>query len=167
MNIQTISLILGIIGTAGTITGGIVAFIRSRVRLTIDVVTWYQASDCVFIYAVITNRSFLSISVSSISAILDGEEVPCSLYPFVVTYRKLPGEEGEGQAEPVRSLPFPLNLGPLNGVSGYLYFRSPKSIVQPLATHLSLLAHTSRKGQVKIECPLQLDAHLRKRYFSI
>ena len=166
MDIQLLSLILGIIGTIGTIIGGVFAFIRSRVRLSIEIIAWLQAQDCLFIYAVITNKSLLAISISSIFAILDGAEIPCSLYPFVVQYRKLPGEEGEGKKEPVRSLPFPLNLGPLSGVAGYLYFRTPQPISQPLSTHLYLLAHTSRKGRVKMKCKLQEDALLHTRYFE-
>ena len=123
MDIQLVSLILGCIGTIGTIAGSVLTFVRSRVRISIDVVSWLQSDDCLFIYALITNNSRLPISVSSISAIMNGVDVPCSLEPFVVTYRKLPGILGKEQFEPVRSLPFPVNLEPLSGVSGYLYFR--------------------------------------------
>lgn len=167
MNIQTLSLILGIIGTTGTIVCGVVAFVKSRVHIDIEIVTWHQTEDCVFVYAVITNKSHIPISISLISAILDDEDVPCSMIPYVVQYKKLPGEHGKGQFEPVRSLPFPLNLGPLSGVSGYLYFRSPRPISQSLSTHLSLSVHTSRKGQVKVECSLQWDDHLHTRYFQL
>lgn len=167
MNVQTLSLILGIIGTTGTIIGGVLTFFMSRVRLSVEVISWHLAEDCLFIYAVISNKSFSPISVSLISAKLDGVEVPCSLEPFVVTYRKLPGEPGRGQYEPVRSLPFPLNLGPLGGVAGYLYFRNSQPISQPLCTPLSLSAHTNRKGQVKLKCKLQQDDHLHTRYFQL
>ena len=94
MNIQTVSLILGAIGTIGTIAGGVIAFVNSRVRISVEVIAWHKAKEFLYIYAVITNNSRLPISISSISAILDDVEVPCSLYPFVVTYRKLPGNEG-------------------------------------------------------------------------
>lgn len=165
MDIQLISLILGCIGTIGTITGSVLTFVRSRVRISVDVVSWLQSDDCLFIYALITNNSRLPISVSSISAIMNGVDVPCSLEPFVVTYRKLPGILGKEQFEPVRSLPFPLNLGPLSGVSGYLYFRNPQPSSQPVSTHLSLSVHTNRKDRVSIECELLEDQFLRTRYF--
>lgn len=167
MNIQTVSLILGAIGTIGTIAGGVIAFVNSRVHISVEVIAWHKAKEFLYIYAVITNNSRLPISISSISAILDDVEVPCSLYPFVVTYRKLPGNEGGGKIEPVRSLPFPLNLGPLNGIAGYLYFRTTQPIVQPLSTHLYLSAHTSRKGRVKLKCKLQWDDLLHTRYFPV
>lgn len=163
---SNVSFILGLIGSLWAAIDVCLTIFRSRVRIGIKIVAYHPSGDCLFVFVSITNRSHLAVSVSEISAKIDGEDVPCSLYPYVVCYRKLPGNLGRGQSEPVRSLAFPLNLTPLGGVAGYLYFRTSRPIAQPLSKRLSLSTHTNRRGRVKVECPLQWDDLLHTRYFQ-
>ncbi|MBO6206817.1 MAG: hypothetical protein J6O73_07745 [Lachnospiraceae bacterium] len=141
---------------------------ENHTKISVTITAWHCADDCLFIFATFKNHSHLPISISLVSAELDGVPVQCSLLPKTVYYEQLPGEPGRLlPPEPVRSLPFPLNLDPLGGVAGYLYFRTDQAIQEKPSTLLTLELCTNRRGPMKCQCTLQWDDLLHTRYFPV
>ena len=166
--LERLSLYLGLFSSAWAVFDIWQKVRENQVNLSVDITAWHCAEDCLFVFATIKNRSHLPVSISLISAELDGSDVQCSLLPKTIYYEQLPGNQGRIlPPEPVRSLPFPLNLTPLGGAAGYLYFRTAQPICEKPSTLLTLVLCTNRKGQVKRRCRLQWDDRLHTRYFPV
>lgn len=141
---DNITLAIAIFGALGNIANWIVNYCRSRRNITIQINRICHFGNTIVAYVTIQNESRLPISINNISAKIDG-----NLYNgFHVPQRtiKITRQTGDTitATREHSSMSFPLNLGCLSGVSGYLCFDFSKEACEILSTLLTFQVSTNR-----------------------
>ena len=78
-DLTTISLILGSIGTVGTVAGGLRALLASRKNLSIKIVDYTRHEKTVQFFMDIRNKSSFPIAISRIDLSAGPDRTPCEL----------------------------------------------------------------------------------------
>lgn len=151
---ENITLLLAIIGSVGTISNWIFYWITTRKNITISIVGHFWHSNCLLIYAHITNNSRLTIALNDISFVLNTKTISCSPIPTKVFEKvyKRGNEIVDKQTD--YSFQMPITLHPLCGTSGYLYFPFEEESVVPAPSSLTFVIHTNRGKVIKKTLPL-------------
>ena len=154
---ENITLALSIFGSIGALVTFVSSFVTKRKNLKINLVSYAYRKDLHWLILVISfeNRSQLPIAITSISAILNGQEISPIPYPHCVSeYTHRFGLEVIDKKFEY-NLKLPADIQQLSSVSGYVLLDvSPKEF-ENLSTPLTLLVHSTRGRVQKIE--LQLD----------
>ena len=148
MNIQVVSLILGSIGTVGTIIAGIYAFFSSLTRLKVELYLFDVTPRSYIAFMSFTNKSRMPISITDVQIVIDGKRYSCIRVP-VNAYEINKSHNGVVTMDKqVPSMDFPVNLPALSGLSGFLVFRVESQIQSQLSTPLNFVIHTNRKRSI-------------------
>lgn len=155
---ENITLALSIFGSVGTVITWLVSFMKNRKKFSIIVNGYRFDSQGLLLYVQIINRSYLSLSISDISIKLNDQTFYTDKIPVKVletTIRK--GFEIIEQKTDY-SMPFPVQLSPLGGCSGYLNFSFEKDIPQLPSNMVTAVIHSNRglpcRKKLKLENPL-------------
>lgn len=141
---ENITFILALIGSIGTVAGGIYSFWCSRVRLEMKIVDFVQHGDIVQLFVEIQNQSSLPICISSISIVEASRKYRCELLQ-----KKIRSSGDLLYRTPL----FPLNIPPRTGVLYYFEFLDAPDMLLIPGKSLALSFDTNRR---KIERSLVL-----------
>ena len=150
---ENVTLLLSILGIAGSASSWLYTIIKSRKRFEVRINGYRANAHGVLLHVQLINKSTLALSIGNIS-ICSGKEYPANPLPAKVLSRThRVGDEVKSHKE-YYSMSFPVNLPPLCGVSGYLYFSSGEEIFPQLSNNVTLIVHTNRGREVKKTLPL-------------
>lgn len=152
-----ITLALSIFGAFGTLVTFISSHItkRKNLKIKINATNHNSILQRMIVNITFENHSHLPIAVTSISAIIDGEEFKCMPYPhYVGEYSYRSGNEVVERIF-THNLELPSDISQLSAVSGYVLFDVTLDILEKLSTPVILLIHSTRGKVQKIQ--LQLD----------
>lgn len=150
---ENITLALSIFGSIGTLITFISSYLTKRKNLKIHIVssTYKQNLQRLVLIITFENRSRLPISVTSTSAIINGNEYELLQHPHCV------GEYTHKHGNNVvdrkfeYNLRFPSDIQQLSAISGYLLFDVVPKELENLSTPLILQVHSTRGLVQKIE----------------
>lgn len=139
---ENITLIIAVIGCAGSVSLWIYNFVTSRCKIDMELVRMYEPDIMIACYVAFTNRSRLPVSITSVCVVIDGvcfQCIPISYPVFTVTNSKT-GEIIQQHF----TLSLPINLCSLSGVSGFLAFDIPREFLKKTSTPLTFEVSTNR-----------------------
>lgn len=151
---DNITLALSIFGSIGTICTWLYNYIKIRKSFTIELNGYRFNPKGLLLHVQFVNKSTLSLSINEIAIKHNEIEYPCSKIPQKVleTTHKV-GKEIVSHKE-YYSLEFPINLPPLCGASGYLYFSSDSENFPKLSTETTVIIRSNRGRAVEKKLPL-------------
>lgn len=154
LNKDNLTFLMSLIGFLGTISGWAYFWVTTRKNLSMRISGYNWNRKGLLVYFQITNNSRTSIAINDISIILFGNEYQCPPIPTKVmdTTRRI-GNEVVSRKE-FFSATFPINLAPLCGNSGYLYFPFEPEIQQPVPNKACFVVRTNRGKEWKTLLPL-------------
>ena len=141
---ENIAFALSIFASIGTIGTWTCSFFKSRKRLYSELNAYRTNPHGLLVHMQFSNKSTMPLSINEISILIDGNEYTACKIPQKVK------EESTRVGNIIRSqhdyfsMDFPINLPPLCGDSGYLYFSSEKEIFPPLSNRVNLIIRTNR-----------------------
>lgn len=146
---SNITLLLSIIGSVGTVSSWIHHWITTRINFSISVNGYsYVESKGLLLHATFSNHSRLSLSINDICLKSNDLEYSCSAIPqkvLEITNRR--GKDILSHHE-YFSMDFPINISPLSGKSGYVYFPLDSKISLTLPNTVDFVICTNR-GKVR------------------
>jgi len=151
MDVQVLSLILGAIGTLGSVITGLTAYVRSRVRIRTDLVLFYKNLSGCLAYMTFTNQSYLSVSITDVRISINQTRYSCMKIPEMAFEKtRKTGDKVELLSREY-TMAFPINLPSLSGTSGYLAFRIPQETLQSVSNDLIVELSTNRRRILKTQ----------------
>ena len=152
---ENITLAIAIIGACGTICSWINHIVTSRKSVEISLIRIYKPTKSLTCFFSISNRSRLSISIQSITVIIDGipfqnVQIPHVTYTIQVTRNNETTTKHEFHA-----LVFPINLYGLSGTSGFVDFEIPQDVSQKISSPLTVQVATNRGNLSKTTLEFQ------------
>lgn len=147
-NRDNITLAIALFGALGTVISGILNFIHSRKRFSLQIVKICYLKEYIVVYIAIQNKSRLPISINDISLIIGkekytGNSIPPHSLRYIDPTTDIPTDREHF------TIQFPLNLGALAGASGYMRLDVPEEVSQKLPTHLIFQVATNRGNSVQ------------------
>lgn len=158
MTVQNLTFVLALIGSIGTLSSFILAYVRSRVSINAEITSYYLGKDYLELYMVFSNASRLPVSITNVSIICDGNTYYCERSPQVA---KTTEHAKNGQVvDTVRfwTISFPVNLPSLSGSSGYLLFRFHPENAVSVSKALTFQLSTNRNAK-PLEMILSVPTH--------
>ena len=152
---ETLSLILAIIGSLGTAYSVIMTIYWNRISIDFNIVEYSPAKDCLIAYMSFTNKSRLPISITDIRIWNSCIQYSCNHTPEIV--KIVSRNVGNKQAcqETIFSTALPINLPCLSGTSGYVYFLFPQENfaidAKSLTVELSTNRHLTLRRTLSLE----------------
>ncbi|HEY9574124.1 MAG TPA: hypothetical protein VIR32_01155 [Lachnospiraceae bacterium] len=162
--LSTITFILSVIGSIGTIVSGIILFAQNRKSLYLRATNALFFKQGLFIHLIITNKSRLPISINQIALRLNDSliytfDTPKQLYKLETT------SKNKVLSQKIMYSPeFPINLQPLSGTNCYVYFSLPEEDFENPPTLLTFQLHTNRGAVVKKQLPFHTVDHMKDMY---
>ena len=150
---ENITLALSIFGSVGTLVTFISSYLTQRKNLKINIIscTYKRQLGRMILIVTFENRSRLPISVTSISAIMNGNILKPLRHPHCVgEYTKKDGDEVIDRKFEY-DLRLPADIQQLSAVSGYILFDVSLKELETLSTPLILQFHSTRGGVQQIE----------------
>lgn len=154
---EVLTLILGLVGSVGTIYSLVATFVLSRVNIDVEVLQHNKTPIGFMFLCSFVNRSHLSVAITNISVVLSGKRFDCSRVPSVVIERTKKRDGVVISHEQEKTMVFPIVLPSLSGTSGYLTFRIPQDMLQSDAKALTVELSTNRFRRVKKKLSLSPD----------
>lgn len=155
---RIVTLCLAIFGSAGTLYTLISAFIVNRVNLELKIeqCTLIQKDSASF-YVSICNRSRLPISITDICVYNHDRLYSCNHIPTLVLTRQETSGNTVVHREDYKSLPIPISLSSLAGISGYLSFSFPLADFEVPDQLLTFQISTNRHKRQRMTLQLHQD----------
>lgn len=161
---DNITLVLSLIGSVGTITTWIVSYVKSRKNISIQIIKLTKPKNYLIIYAMLNNRSRLPITVESLSVIICDKKYTCSLLPKKVFETSTKTGNIVKDHKEYYTLPFPINIPSLSGMSGYFLFDLPEEASQKLSTPLTMLIHSNRGKALEKKLSFEHEANWEEMF---
>lgn len=150
---ENITLLLSILGAAGSASAWLHTLIKSRKRFDLKINGYRANPHGILLHVEFANKSTLPLSINDIS-IYNGREYPTKHIPEKVLERiHHVGREVKSHKE-YYSMSFPINLPSLCGTAGYLYFSSGEESFPQLSSTVTLIIRTNRGREVQKKLPL-------------
>lgn len=151
------SLILGIIGTAGTIYTLISTFLASRISIDVRLILFRKRPTGFITYFSFTNKSHLPIAINDVYILIDKTAYSCKKLP-VLAKETTKSERGEiVYRDREYTMNFPINLSSLSGSSGFLFFQIPRQMQESVSSELIVGLGTNRRRKVQKKLLLTQD----------
>jgi len=151
---DNIVLILSIIGSLGTIAGWIYTYFNNRKKFSVKSNGYTANPNGLIIHCQICNNSRLPIAINEVAVKIEGAEYVCTPIPKKVLESTHRIGKTITDHEAYYSVDFPINLAPLCGCSGYLYFSSDKAPFPPVSKTVNLVIRTNRGKELEMQLPL-------------
>ena len=153
--IDIIPIIISAVALLISITTALCQLISQTKRLHFRVIEYSESKKWLIFYLQIENKSRLPISITRIT----WQGFDCCVFPTeVVKLNTKINQENLGIISEnnivYKTMPLPINLSTLAGVSGYVAFWSPQGTFPKLSRHVTFQVCTNR-GKIK-ECRLSL-----------
>lgn len=151
---DNLTLVTAVFGALSSIITWIINYRRSRKNITIQVNKICHFGNAIVAHVTIQNESRLPISINDVSAKIKGKlyngfHVPqCTINISTIT------ENNVTASRECCTMSFPINLGSLSGVSGYLFFDTSKEVSETLSTHLTFRVSTNRGNSIEMKSAL-------------
>ena len=145
MNIQVVSLILGSIGTLGSLTTGFIAFIRSRTNISTEIQLFHKNPSGCLLMVTFINKSYMSVSITDVRLVINKTRFSCVKIPEMALERTHTCGNKTDLIRRDFTMDFPINLPSLSGTSGYLAFRIPQETLQSVSTEVIVELSTNRR----------------------
>ena len=147
------TLIIALIGCIGTIATWIVYFLDKRTNISFEPICYLQTRKGILIYGTFENNSNSSISITDLSLTVDGNKFHVIRIPTVVMTREINRNSQLISREETHNLPFPMNLSPCSGQSGYFLFPTEPQNQVVIGSTLNFEICTNRKKKISISVP--------------
>lgn len=136
---ENISLLLGIIGSAGT--AFTVLSSRKNLKLQLRYFNSSKSKNMALAFVQFNNNSMASILITDVHLVINKNLYPCTKLPVCVqtNYQKKSNSTQE-----FYNLPMPIQLAGVGGASGYLLFDIPTSDLEYLQNPVVLQVSTNR-----------------------
>lgn len=152
---ENITFILAVIGSFGTITGWIYAYITTRKKLNLRVFAYTFKEEKALFYLSFENKSRLPISITDLALKINETYYSCKHIPQRVTSTQHTVGGKIVNSIDYYNIQFPVELGSLGSTSGYVLFVFPKGVEIPDSKNL-MIQVSSNRGKA-IEMKLSLD----------
>lgn len=150
-----ITLILSIIGTAGTVYTIISTIFFQRKKLRIAIHSLHVNESFCTMFVSIENLSRLPIAISSVSVCLYDNVYPCHVDSVKVAEVTTRSGNVVNNVRPYYSMSLPISLSSLAGISGYLHFDNIPGKLLRSSTELTVQVATNRGSAMR----MKLDIH--------
>lgn len=141
---EKLSFILGLIGSIGTAYTVLMTLYWNRIDIDFYISDSSISAESVILYMVFTNKSRLPISITDVRIWNKGIPYSCLKEPVTVRVNTSRTKGTVMYKEPIKSVPFPINLPCLSGTSCYLYFQIPQGNFQCVSNSLTVELSTNR-----------------------
>lgn len=157
---ENITLFFSVVGFLGTVSGWIYYWITNHRNISVHVNGYnYVANKGLLLHVSISNKSKAATSITNICLCNNNLQYSCSHIPELVLEKtRRQGKEITSHRE-YFSMPIPINLTGLSGVSGYLYFSLDQEISLSLPSTEEFVICTSRGNPIKMKLPLKQILH--------
>lgn len=158
--LDTITLILALIGSLGTAYSVVMTFFWHRVSIECTVAEYCPTKAALVLYVSFVNHSRLPVSITDISVWNNCILYSCVHTPEVVktVSRSLNGSQTFQQ--PIFSSPLPINIPSLSGTSGYVYFLFPQENFEADSTSLTVELSTNRHLTLRKRLSLEKSSRI-------
>lgn len=154
INKENITFILSLFGSFGVILGWILTYIKNRKNISLKIIKYGHSPKGLLTYIEISNQSRLPISINEISVSIGKDEYRCSYIPVVALERTNRAGNKITNIEKILSMTFPVNIQPLCGYSGYVYFPSFEENFPDVSNTAFFVVHTNRGKKFEKELSL-------------
>lgn len=151
---DNLTFVLACIGSIGTITGWLYTYITTRKNFSIRVIAYQSKQNMALFYMSFENKSRLPISLTALSACINGIYYPCKYVPQRVTSSQHSVNGKIVTTQDYYSISFPIELGSLGATSGYVLFVFPKGIHMPDSKTLSVQVSSNRGTAIQMQLSL-------------
>lgn len=141
---ENITLAIALFGALGNIINWIMNYYSFQRKITIHINKISHFGNAVVAYVTIQNKSRLPISINDISLKTNGKIYTGFHIPqLTLKIKRRTGDTITAERE-YSCMTFPVNLGSLSGVSGYLFLDTSKEDSETLSTLLTFEVSTNR-----------------------
>lgn len=156
---ENITLFLSIFGSIGTLGTWIYHWIKSRKNFDLEINGYLSTSKGLLLHMQLINKSSLPLSIKEIAISLNGTEYICNKIPQKVLTTSTKTNNIVKSQHEYFSMTFPINLDPLCGSSGYLYFSSDQETFPLFSNEVILIIRTNRGHEVQKTLLLKNPLH--------
>ena len=149
---SNITLFLSILGSVGAISSWFYTFYKNHKHFSVEIVSYRPSSFGLLLYIQFSNYSELPLSINEIAVLHNKHEYICKKNPSKVLEKV--NQKGCNTIT-YYSMKFPINLPPLCGDSGYLFFSVEKDGFPLEAKEVTLIIRTNRGREVQKTLPLE------------
>ena len=141
---DNITLVLAILGSAGTAISWLSSYLHSRKSLHMQIERICKFKNSVVAYVTILNKSTSPISISCISVKVSGKLYTGYHVPLRSIHIDKSSDGKTFASHDCITMSFPINLGEQSGASGYLMFDIPAALLENLETALTFVISSNR-----------------------
>lgn len=151
---ERLTFIAALIGCIGTIANWIFFFWNKRTSIKFDIHKFSANNRGVLLFGTLTNRSDSNISIGDIALLTKNEKLylqKIRTEVVTITHRRNGVKISEDREY---NLPFPVNLYPYSGQSGYFLFEALSQTPLAFDKDLNFEIYTNRKQKISVSIPL-------------
>ena len=146
---SNITLFLSIWGAVGSTLSWLYTFYKNHKHFSIEIIGYHPSSTGLLLYVRFSNHSELPLSINEIAVLHNNHEyISNKISVRVLEQIHKSGKQIISQHDSY-SMQFPINLSPLCGDSGYLFFSAEKDDFPPLSKQVTLIIRTNRGREVR------------------
>lgn len=158
---ENITFILAVIGSLGTIIGGIYQLFIRRIATDILIEGYNLTDKSILFYISFINKSHIPISITDILLTIDNKQYLCRKTPVRVFYETHKQGARIISHYDYNNLMMPITLSSLAGVSGYVLFEFPLKDFPKHPTDLIFEVSTNRHKVIRKKLSLEQVPLLR------
>lgn len=152
---ENIALLLSVLSFCGTLGTWVYNFLKSRKRLVIETNGYSNDQHGLLLHMSFVNKSTLPVCINEIAVATTAKEYVCDKISQVVMETTHSVGKTVRSHQEYYSLDFPINLDPLCGKSGYIFFSSDQGNFPQFSNEVNVIIRTNRGRAIRTKLPLQ------------
>lgn len=144
-----ITSLLSILGFLSGVSSWLYTFVKNRKHFSVEIIGCHSTCDGLLLRVLFSNHSELPLSINEVAVLYDSHEYVCQKFPVKVLEIVNKRDNVITSQQEYFSMQFPINLPPLCGDSGYLFFPAEKGNFPLLSKQVTLIIRTNRGREAR------------------